>query len=287
MNGRILLDFLIQSIARSEIIATARLLGYGLEVVIAEAGAMDGDERAERETRDGFSEPPRRTPPYISYSTLKTVLGNFQKDGIPPQIDRSVFPKFSGGVQNQVILALRSLDLIDERNEPTHQLNDIVRAHETDAYAGVLRKIIQNTYPYVFSIDLMNATPAMFADTFKNNISAKEDVLRKCRTFFLNAARDAQISIGTRIETASFPRASRSTGQRKTKTARSKVEAAPTDNQTTSSPNSIENRDVVEKLLGKFPEFDPSWPDEIKRQWFEGFERFMTGAGIRKKGDTQ
>jgi hypothetical protein len=31
-----------------------------------------------------------------------------------------------------------------------------------------------------------------------------------------------------------------------------------------------------EKLLSKFPEFDPLWPEPIKTKWFECFERFMS-----------
>jgi hypothetical protein len=28
-------------------------------------------------------------------------------------------------------------------------------------------------------------------------------------------------------------------------------------------------------LLSKFPSFDPSWPDEVKSKWFDGFHRLM------------
>lgn len=248
---------------------------------------MEDDEKLERDAPDAQSATPRRTPPYISYTTLKTVLGNFESEGIPPQIDRSVFPKFSGGVQNQVMLALRSLDLVDEKNGPTQTLSDMVYAYGTDEYPKVLRRVLIETYPYVIELDLLSATPSMFAEAFKNNINAKEDVLRKCRTFFLNAAKEAQIPIGTRIETASFPRPSRNGATRRPKSARNKIEEAPQENERHVGQNPSSNSDVVEKLLGKFPEFDPSWPDEIKKQWFEGFERFMSGAGIKKKGDTE
>ena len=32
------------------------------------------------------------------------------------------------------------------------------------------------------------------------------------------------------------------------------------------------------KLLDKFPELDPSWPDDIKAKWFASFEQFMKAA---------
>ena len=32
-------------------------------------------------------------------------------------------------------------------------------------------------------------------------------------------------------------------------------------------------------LLTKFPTFDPSWPDEIKSKWFDGFAAFKKELG--------
>jgi hypothetical protein len=34
---------------------------------------------------------------------------------------------------------------------------------------------------------------------------------------------------------------------------------------------------LINQLLGKFPSFDPGWPDDIKKKWFEGFDRLMKG----------
>lgn len=252
---------------------------------------MEADHNEEQDTmREGATQS-RRTPPYISYSTFKTVLSNFKSHDIPPKIDKSVFPTLSFGVQNQVMLALRALDLIDDDRVPTPFLEALVQAHETDAYASELNALLRHAYPYVFDLDLMTATPSMFADAFKNNTSAKEDVLRKCRTFFLNAARDANVPMGTRLEKASFPRA-RSNGPKKSRRTKPKGNQSTTDLETLDQQQgSATKGPLVDKLLEKFPEFDPSWPDEIKKQWFEGFERFMSGAGVskddQKKGDAE
>jgi len=32
---------------------------------------------------------------------------------------------------------------------------------------------------------------------------------------------------------------------------------------------------MASQLLEKFPTFDPTWPDEIKAKWFEGYERLL------------
>lgn len=230
-----------------------------------------------------------RTPPYVSYRTFLTLLSEFKTNGLPPQVDRSVLKRFAGGMQGQLMLAMRSLDLIDGENKPKPKLKTIVDAFETDAFQGEMRTIMSATYPYVFKLDLMTATPTMFADTFKDNTDAKEDVLRKCRTFFLHAAKELGIPLGPRIEKATFPRARTNGAPKRSKASANK--ATPEDTQgATSGAGSVSkdqggSAELVEKLLGKFPEFDPKWSPEIQKQWFEGFQRFMDGAGLNKKGD--
>jgi hypothetical protein len=38
---------------------------------------------------------------------------------------------------------------------------------------------------------------------------------------------------------------------------------------------------LVEKLLDKFPPFDPGWDDTIKAKWFASFEQFMKAAKVK------
>lgn len=163
------------------------------------------------------------TPPYIAYKTFQTLLGDFKEHGLPPQIDRSVMTRFSGGVQSQLKIALRALDYINEKEEPAAQFKALVDAFETPEYGARLREMIERTYPYVLKLDLMTATPSMFASAFSGATDAKEDSLRKCRAFFLAAAKDAGIAIGGRIENAKFPR-SRSSNGRKVKAKPAAVE---------------------------------------------------------------
>ena len=166
------------------------------------------------------------TPPYIAYKTFQTLLGDFKEHGLPPQIDRSVMTRFSGGVQSQLKIALRALDYINEKEEPAAQFKALVDAFETAEYGARLREMIERTYPYVLKLDLMTATPSMFAAAFSSATDAKEDSLRKCRAFFLAAAKDAGITIGGRIENAKFPR-SRSTNGRRAKSKPDIVEQQP------------------------------------------------------------
>lgn len=155
------------------------------------------------------------TPPYIAYKTLQTLLGDLKAHGLPPQIDRSVLTRFSGGVQGQLMIALRVMGLVDEKTSaPTPKLAALVEAYETPQYQAAIKAIVAETYPYVLSIDLATATPSMFTKAFSDATGAGEESLRKCRAFFLAAARDAGISIGARIEKAKFPRARSSIGKK-------------------------------------------------------------------------
>lgn len=189
-----------------------------------------------------------RTPPYIGYSTFKTLLSELKTNGLPPQIDRSVLTRFAGGMQGQILHALRSLGLIDDAKKPTPKLAQLVHAFETPEYAGVLRPIIEETYPYAIYLDLMTATPSMFAEAFKNAIDAKEDVLRKCRTFFLHAAREIGIAVGPRIEKAKFPR-SRANGTRKPKASKPEATMTPTPTPTPATAEQITDKALEYKLI--------------------------------------
>jgi hypothetical protein len=229
-----------------------------------------------------------RIPPYIAFATFLTLLNELKTNSVPPQIDSSVLRRFSGGIQNQLKMAIRSLGLV-EGVKPTPQLAALVEAYETPQFEPMLADLLKANYPYVFALDLMTATPTMFAEAFKGT-GAKEDVARKCRTFFLHAAKRAGIPIGPRILTGSAPPKGPSNGHSRRR-ARPRPKEPGTDASQTGGENTGQktgrsgSHTLQEKLLDKFPEFDPTWPNDIKKLWFEDFDRFMTGAGINKKGD--
>lgn len=155
-----------------------------------------------------------RTPPYIAYKTFTTFLDELKTNGIPPQIDSSVLKRFSGGIQAQLKMALRALGLV-EGFTPTDRLIRLVEAHGTSSYESQLAEILRATYLPVFNLDLTSATPTMFADAFRSMGVKGEDVSRKCRTFFLHAAKVAGIPLGQRILAGSAPRLSNGTAVRR------------------------------------------------------------------------
>lgn len=217
-------------------------------------------------------------PPYIPFPTFETLVRQLKQDGLPPQIDKSVLSKFSGGTQGQLKVALRTMGLMED-NRPTDDLALLVDAFDTADYEPMLKSIMERTYPYVFALDLMTATPTMLADAFKVT-GAKEDVSRKCRTFFLHAAKRAGVQLGNRILTGSVPRSTNGAKRRPKKIKEDVAEVADTAREQNSLPKG--GGSLVEKLLDKFPALDPSWPDEVKQQWFEGFQSLMKASNLKK-----
>jgi hypothetical protein len=222
-----------------------------------------------------------RIPPYIPFKTFLTFLNELKTNGLPPQIDGSVLRRFSGGTQSQLKMAVKSLGLLDNA-KPTAGLAALVDAYETPQFEPMLLALLKSNYPYVFALDLMSATPTMFADAFKVT-GAKEDVSRKCRTFFLHAAKRAGVPLGQRILTGSVPR-TQSNGAPKRR-AKKEKDAADTvatgDSGHSTHRKPAHGGDVLDKLLAKFPEFDPAWPAELKEKWFENFGQFMKAAKVK------
>lgn len=225
-----------------------------------------------------------RTPPYIAYKTWLTFLEDLKTHGLPDQIDRSVLKRFAGGIASQLIMGIKSLGLITSDNKPTARLVELVEAYGTDDFKRPLTAMLRESYPWVFRLDLTTATPSMFAEVFKTNTGAKgEDVLSKCRRFFIQAALAADIEIGKRLLAGGTGRAPNGSGtKRKPKVAKTKEESAGgVGGESKGSPSGGgggQSAPLMEALLAKFPEFDPTWPDEIKAKWFEGFDQFMKGA---------
>lgn len=196
----------------------------------ADSTMFDGDDTA------GGVSAPGRTPPYIAFKTFLTLIEDLKTNGLPPQVDRSVLKRFSGGVGSQLQMGLRSLGLTDDKNRPTEDFRRLVETNDPEEFKILLKPTIERSYPFLEGLDLRTATPTMFADAFKKGLSAKEDVLRKCRTFYLHAAQHVGIEIGPRLLNASFPRPPNAGGVRRK--ARSKSTPAPTSESEVSQPAS-------------------------------------------------
>ena len=211
----------------------------------------------------------KRLPPYLSYRTFRSFLDSVAVAGVPNRIGRSLMASKSGSTQALLLAAIRYLGLASEKGVSSPALETLVHA-EGKERQDLWRRILENAYPALFSskINLERTTTEELAEIFAREGVSSADTVRKCVTFFSLAAKDAGIKLSPHIK----PYAGARRAPRRAKpgaeelTAVSESLSPPLDRDRNSSTE-------WELLLSKFPDFDPSWPDDLRNNWLLGFER--------------
>ena len=207
-------------------------------------------------------------PPYVSYKTFRNFL-ELLKESFPSRIDRSVWgPRYSGTSGQQLMTALKVLDLIDEKGAPNDILGQWVRS-EGESRRVILRKILVKNYEPIFKIDLSKATNAQFHELFKN-FDTKEGVIVKCEAFFIQACQDAGIELSSFI----LARRHKSKENRFSLT-RGKSSFGKEKRKDTTEFD--QERFIVSSILKKYPEFDPKWDPKVQEKWLEGMIKLYDG----------
>lgn len=211
------------------------------------------------------------TPVYVPYATLVSALDALKRDGVPGtgKIDKSLWDTQSGAIQGQLLLAFRFLGLIDEHNRVLPALPPLVDASPEDR-KPILKKIVEERYAKLLALDLKTITQGQLDEALRGYNIGGSTLIRAAR-FFVKVCQETGIPISARVS-------------EKVRTG----SPSPTQRKRRASPNSgnhhqeeIQDQATTgagaweEKLLEKFPTFDPSWPDALKTQWFEGFTRLM------------
>ena len=225
-----------------------------------------------------------QTPPYVSHRTLTTFLESL-RPGIPDRIDGSVFDaSFSGTSRKQVTSALKSLGLVDDDLRPSGTLEVLVKAEGEDRRAA-WRALLEEVYAPLFQLDLESATPFQLREALRNMVGS-ESMLVKCESFFKHAAIDAGVRLSPHIMKRKQVRR-----RRKTEPRQSRPDDSADGNGTARQPVGAPERSsdaygsnlagFADKILQKYPEFDPNWSEEARENWHTGTERLMD-AFIRR-----
>jgi hypothetical protein len=236
---------------------------------------------------------PKKLPPYVPYKTLINFLESL-KIALPQRIDRSLMASMSGSLQGQLMLALEYLDLITDTGVPTEKLNRLVHSEDAE-YQRELREIITSSYRFLFEdgLQLDRATASQLRERF-DQTGAKGDTLDRCLRFFMSIAGAAGIELSphvkkVRIRVSQLLKPGRGIKrkieQEELPTAKSTASPPPQEYRESESVPLAKPEEVsLEKiLLSKFPSFDPAWPEEVQKKWFDGFDKLMDK--IKKKGD--
>jgi len=224
-------------------------------------------------------------PPYVPYRTFQTFLEFLLEEGIPGRIDKTVWgPRFSGSSGTQLMTALKVLELVDSEAHPDDKLDRLVHA-EGEERRALLRNILEGFYTPVFELDLSRASKGQFRDAFRR-FGTKEGVLTKCEAFFIRAAQAAGIKLSQRIlagrhgagklrNSATAARSRAVTAQPVSTGKNERLEDADS-----ASPELSTQLELADRILAKYPDFDPSWDPSVQTRWLEGMTRLYEGLSV-------
>ena len=224
-------------------------------------------------------------PPYVPYRTFQTFLEFLLEEGIPGRIDKTVWgPRFSGSSGTQLMTALKVLELVDSEAHPDDKLDQLVHA-EGEERRSLLRNILEGFYTPVFELDLSRASKGQFRDAFRR-FGTKEGVLTKCEAFFIRAAQAAGIKLSQRI-LAGRHGAGRlrnsGTSVRSRAVVAQPVSTEKNERAVDVEPASQElstQLELADRILAKYPDFDPAWDPSVQTKWLEGMTRLYEGLSV-------
>jgi hypothetical protein len=214
----------------------------------------------------------RRLPPYISYRTFKTFIDRLHQT-MPARIDRSYWGKsFSGSTGNQLMSALLFLGLVDGTGAPTNRLKLLAGGVKDVRNTDILKQTCMDAFDFLFtgSFDLQTGTTTQMQKLFHSNFQISSSVCRKCIKFFIDMAREAEISLSPYI--TKQIRNPHYTGGARAIIKKTAPRIVPVAQDREDVP---EGMTWDKMLLNKFPSFDPSWPNEVKLQWFQAFDELL------------
>ncbi len=142
--------------------------------------------------------------PYVPFKTFLTALDALEA-GLPNQLDRSVWPSYSGAIQGQLLGAFRFLGLMDESNCPTPALADLVS--KRGARRELLRGLIERHYRTLVALDLTRTSPRQLDEALRQ-YGLSGATHKKALSFFLQAAQFAgmplSVLLKAKTRTAAF-----------------------------------------------------------------------------------
>lgn len=148
----------------------------------------------------------RRLPPYVSFLRVREALGELQMRGVPPHVGIGTFAAERLSVRAQLAAAFQFLGLIDHRGQPTTQLAGLVASYGTAQWQSTLLSTLQMAYSDLLSSLDASTTPLQFVSLFERFYAGTDDVQRKCRTFFLHAAAEADMGLNPALFSGVKPR---------------------------------------------------------------------------------
>ncbi len=223
----------------------------------------------------------KHLPPYVSYRTFRNFIDRLQQQKMPQRIDRSYWGDIlSGSTGTQLMAALRFLRLIDINGKPTESFTSLVLARG-DQRSQLLQDLATEGFDFVLKspLDMERATYSQLVEAFHNTFQLTDDVSRKCVKFFIAMVDDAGMPISpyiTKRTRASHTISGVRTSVKKAMPRTNRNSIVPQDGMIPHTmEDSLINSSLLNKLIDKFPDFDPSWNDDLKLKWISTFDELF------------
>lgn len=212
-----------------------------------------------------------RLPPYASYRQWQKLLNDL-RDFMPSRIDANYFDegRISGSGRSMLKGALLFLGLVSPDGAPNKKLKDLVNA-DAETRPRVLEGIVRDAYAPLFAqLDLAHASRGQIREYLESQ-GVTGDIGRKSWCFLRSLAADAQIPLSPRVDRANHGR----------KLDKGRIEGKPRQRLV----RTVQSDMIWERvLLEKFPDFDPQWPDDLKKKWFDDFRQLRQDLAIAERG---
>jgi hypothetical protein len=148
------------------------------------------------------------TPAFVSYSALTSFFNQLREhEHVPTRIDRTLMPKASGSQISALLAALKFFQFIDEAGKPSEDFKKVVLATD-DERKPLIAQILKSRYDFLFGdqhFDLEKATSGEMAEKFRS-LAITGSTVTKTISFFLAAAKDANIKVSPHIKAPPAPK---------------------------------------------------------------------------------
>jgi hypothetical protein len=128
---------------------------------------------------------------YVPFNTFSSAIDGMEHT-LPPRLDKSMWPNYSGAIQSQLWSAFRFFDLVRDDGTPTERLVKLVK--DKANRKAQLRQLLEEKYPTLIALDLSKATLGHFNDAMRL-FGLGTETQKKASSFFLQAAKAAEIPL--------------------------------------------------------------------------------------------
>lgn len=157
------------------------------------------------------AEAKKAAPAYTTYTAFTNLINDLRENTMPSHITRNVV-KGSNSGKSTMMASLKYLGLVDKSLKPTETLHQLVE-NEAD-YTSILKKLLEDKYSFLFDdgLDIKTTITEKVAERFQA-AGATGSTISKAMSFFLVAAKAAEIEVSPRVKAPPVPK---STTKRKT-----------------------------------------------------------------------